>query len=390
MKLLNCGLALVLAAASTIARAQTGVFGGIELASSSIKGLTFSFQTVEDSGPKGGGKNVRLKRLQYAERNTPFISMKDGCKLSARGLDLLASQTKEVIQELRDAAEEKGLGKLQLFTVASSGLGALCNTEEIIERVQEATGLCLEFISASDEVRYSLGFVLPRDRYRSLIVDIGSGNTKAGYYVTTKGANWPPQEWRGLNLKYGARTLKDEALALSKSASIDYFKAVDIVLEEKVLPEIKLLKSENAYFGNAPQVYMVGGSIWATSTWARPVQQIEWAISSLKTTDYADLLAAIKDDSFRKFRPSAFNRNTKNKTREDAESELLDVLKRFDKESLYAGVSLALYLTKQMSPKNSTIYFPTTAAWISGYARQKFDEARKGVPICAAGTKRVP
>jgi Ppx/GppA phosphatase family len=391
---------------------QSGAFGGIELASSSIKGLTFTFQPGADIVAPGTERSVRVKRLQYAERNRNFISMRDGCKLNAPGLDLLVSQTKEVIKELRDGATEHKLGKLDLFAVGSSGLGAVCNTDEIIARVQSATGLCMEFISASDEARFSMGFVLPRDRYRSVMLDVGSGNTKGGYYVTTRGTKQPPREWHGFEITYGARTLKDAAVALSNQILKDqvasnptptgsdlkpeekeaaekarreaaYYAAVEALLKEKVLPQIEQLKNEHSGLGNAAQIYMVGGSIWATSTWAKPVQQMEWAINSLRLNDYQDLIAAIQDNSYLKVREGAFSAKVSQSTKTGAEAELADVLQRFDKQSLYAGVSLAKFITKQLAP-SAMIYFPTTAAWISGYAREKFDETRTGVPSCVA------
>ena len=379
---LACGLA---------ASGQEVAFGGIELASSSVKGLTFVFQPGTDAAVQGAARPDRMKRLQYAERNASFISMKDGCKLNERGMALLVKNTAEVVSELRDGAKAKNLGTLQLFVVGSSGLGAVCNTDEIVAKVQAATGLCPEFISASDEAKYTLGFVLPRDRYRSLIIDISGGNTLGGYYVNTRGAAWPPREWHGFEMKYGSRTLKDKALALLKSVqadgkanavpAMDYYQAVDVVLHQSVLPELEQIKEENSGLENFGQLYMVGGVIWATSTRVKPVQQEEWAISTLSVADFDDVLAKIKDGSFNEYEGTEFGPKTSDKTREAAEGELKDVLTRFDPQSLYAGIALARFIILQTTP-TAHVYFPTTAAWISGYAREKFREAGRAAPTC--------
>ena len=379
-------LTLTFAATFPLA-AQEGVFGGIELASSSVKGLTFTFQPGADSTEPGAS---RMKRLQYAERNGNYISMRDGCKLSDKGMTLLVKQANEVIKELRDGAKAKSLDNMQLYGVGSSGLGAVCNQQEVLARVQAETGLCMEFITASDEARYSLGFVLPRDRYRSLILDIGSGNTKAGYYVVTKGANWPPKEWHGFEIPYGARTLKDKALARMKqpptdvsAKPLDFYQAVDQVLLNDLLPEINQLKADNSAWENFSRVYMVGGVVWATSTRMRPIQQEEWAINSLSPANFDSVLAKIKDGTFGEYSTTDFAGNMGSKTRENAENELSDVLQRFDLQSLYAGVSLARFIIRETTP-TARIYFPTTAAWISGYARQKFVETGHSAPACAA------
>ncbi len=151
-----------LAVGARAGQAQDVAFGGIELASSSVKGLTFVFQPGTDAAGQGGARPERMQRLQYAERNASFISMKDGCKLNERGMNLLLKDTNEVVQELRDGAREKNLPTLKLFVVGSSGLGAVCNADEVVAKVRQATGLCAEFITASDEAKYNLGFVLPQ------------------------------------------------------------------------------------------------------------------------------------------------------------------------------------------------------------------------------------
>ena len=254
----------------------------------------------------------------------------------------------------------------------------------------------MEFISASDEARFSLGFVLPRDRYRSLILDIGGGNTKAGYYVVTRGAAWPPREWHGLEIEYGSRTLKDEALALTKTPQVDpqgkplpaldYYQAIDAVLQDNVLPRLQELMTENSALQNFTHVYMVGGIVWATSTRMHPVQQQEWAISSLSTGDFTKVLADVKDDTFSEYDATAFPAQVNPKTQEAAENELKDVLQRFDPQSLYAGAALARFIVQHVTP-SARLYFPTTAAWISGYAREKFKETGKSVPACTTSPK---
>src|SRR5947209_5485535 len=108
MKLFPMKLAIavfVLWSSTHVLPAQEVAFGGIELAASSIKGLTFVFQPGSDTAVAGAARSDRMKRLQYAERNASFISMKDGCKLSNRGMDLLVKNTTEVVSELREGAK---------------------------------------------------------------------------------------------------------------------------------------------------------------------------------------------------------------------------------------------------------------------------------------------
>ncbi len=378
--------------------AQEVAFGGIELASSSVKGLTFVFQpgSEGDDQDQPGGKADRVERLQYAERNASFISMKDGCKLSERGLSLLVKDTAEVVGELREGARAKSQPNLKLFVVGSSGLGSVCNTDEIVARVREATGLCSEFISAVDEAKYTLGFVLPKDRYKSLIIDVTGGNTLGGYYVTTRGAAWPPREWHGFEMKYGSRTLKDRAQALLKqerrdaagnviAPPPDFWHAVDAVLHQEVLPELERIKDENPGLANFGQLYMVGGAIWGVSTRIKPVQQEEWAISPLSLSDFDTVMTKLRDGTYNEFDGDQFGPKVKAQTHEAAEAELRDVLQRFDPQSLYAGVALARFLVQETTPF-ARVYFPTTAAWISGYAREKFRESGAVLQTCSAGT----
>jgi hypothetical protein len=105
--------AVVLVTGWSWLHAQEVAFGGIELASTSIKGLTFSFQPGADPSISQGPRPERMKRLQYAERNSNFISMRDGCRLNDKGLALLVKDTQEVMSELREGAKAKNLGTLQ-------------------------------------------------------------------------------------------------------------------------------------------------------------------------------------------------------------------------------------------------------------------------------------
>ena len=164
---------------------------------------------------------------------------------------------------------------------------------------------------------------------------------------------------------------------------MDYYQAVDAVLKSEVEPRLESIKSENSAIENFSQVYMVGGVVWATSTRMKPVQQEEWAISSLSLADFDGVLSHIKNGSFNQYGPSDIPARASAKTRDGAEAELQEVLQRFDSKSLYAGVSLARFIVAETTP-HAALYFPTTAAWISGYAREKFKETGRSVAACIA------
>ncbi len=203
-----------------------------------------------------------------------------------------------------------------------------------------------------------------------------------------------PREWHGFELKYGSRTLKDKAVALTKAQikdaqgiplkAPDYWHAIDIVLHQEVSPALDQIKEENSGLENFGQMYMVGGAIWGVSTRMKPVQQEEYAISSLALPDFDAVMGKIKDGTYKDFDDSQFGPKVSQKTRQLAEDELHDVGQRFDPQSLYAGVALARYIVQETAPF-ARVYFPTTAAWISGYAREKFREAGASEPACAAG-----
>ncbi len=123
-------------AGASVLSAQQVAFGGIELASSSVKGLTFVFQPGAEAGSRGWrqGRPHEASAVCGAQRQ---VHQHGGWLQAERARNGSAGERhRGCRQELREGAKAQNLGTLQLFVVGSSGLGAVCNTDEIIAKVQ--------------------------------------------------------------------------------------------------------------------------------------------------------------------------------------------------------------------------------------------------------------
>ncbi|MGW0738136.1 Ppx/GppA phosphatase family protein [Streptomyces sp. NPDC002851] len=100
--------------------------------------------------------------------------------IGPEGVDLLIT----VVQDALEAAEDKGCEDVLAF--ATSAVREATNADQVLERVQEATGVDLQVLSGEDEAR--LTFLAARRWFgwsagRLLVLDIGGGSLEIAYGI---------------------------------------------------------------------------------------------------------------------------------------------------------------------------------------------------------------
>src|SRR5262249_50819940 len=70
----------------------------------------------------------------------------------------------------------------RIHVVGSSGLPVAKNRDVFVKAVKDATGISMAFLDGDNEVSLSNAGIVPKaQRDNSILLDIGSGNTKGGY-----------------------------------------------------------------------------------------------------------------------------------------------------------------------------------------------------------------
>lgn len=118
---------------------------------------------------------------------------------------------KDRIKSAADAAQSlfeelKRLDPQFIVIVASTAFDNIDNRDELSGAIKAATGQQLHFISAEQELFYGMLAAIPKRRLNnSILIDIGSGNTKIGYATPMSRTGF-----EAINIPLGTVTLKSE------------------------------------------------------------------------------------------------------------------------------------------------------------------------------------
>lgn len=339
-------------------------YGAIEVGASGIKAGIFTFSENVD------GLEVR-QVVDVKDNPQPILYIKDG-SFSQEGLKVVTDSVASLYGPLKERAKEKGLNPVY-FAVGSSSVATAANAAELAKEIRTATGLDLGFVRPEEEAQLALISSVPAKRFgESVLIDIGGGNTKLGYMVTSLG------RFRGAEVRWGSRSVVRE---VGTSADLVAFRAsVDKLIAEKTLPQYDEVAQKNSSLTTRGRIYWVGGAAWAVAT----VMHLEASLSrsvSISRTDIDRFLDRVGKGTWNQLQMPALGKTVTAKQRAAIQAKAqtnLDELKSndaFTPQSMIAGASLMRsYLSR--SPKNVVVMWPRYGQWLYGYALTKFEENR--------------
>ena len=227
-------------------------------------------------------------------------------------------------------------------------------------------------IGAMDEAKLShLGIVPEARRYNTFLIDIGSGNTKGGYFK-----NGNTKELKLFMLNWGTKTISnatEKRLDDNKSIT-NYKKQLNRVLAGDPNNEIVYAVNESGAYNMNDNFAFSGGIAWAVATILYP----ELADNSVVPLKFDDLVALNEKlaTNFLTITPASVANTLADKTinKKGIEEEVARVLKVFDQKALMAGTSLLLNIVRQFEgtqeKKNFFLVKNGQVGWISAYVAQ--------------------
>lgn len=332
----------------------------IEIGSKGIKGAVFSYP---DNGNLSQAETLFDQKI-----NVGIVGTMKERRFSEPGIRETAEAVSKLAREAQPALRKSNAAETCLV-VGSSGVAVADNKDQLASAVRQATGADMSFLTAEEESRYALISTIypPERRAASILLDIGSGNTKIGY-VTMDGRHF------ALDVPYGTVTLKKAALVQSGT---DVEVAVNAAIRQKILPDYREQLQNRPGLTNRSQVYWVGGAAWATATFTHPELAGDEFVP-LSKEDIEKFLLALKRDAWRNPDLSKLDSTS----RDIASREIQKVMDVFTREDLIAGVGLMKALTRTLNPEAS-IRFPRKGQWLVGYASE---QAKKMTATVAAST----
>lgn len=343
------------------------VYSGIEVGS---KGVKMSLLEV--------GKNARvngaLHILKDTSVNTDFISFSSPTfQATLNGLCNL----------YQVATKEYNIDSDRVFTVISSGVQMQAQKDQkndwIVKLIDSFRVKIrephrkVEVIDAMQEARLShLGIVPDSKRFSTFLIDIGSGNTKGGYfpYDNTK-------DFRLFNLNWGTKSTANAAEKrcdeFDKTLA-NYNKQLYRVLVGAEEQDIVYAVNASGAYNMNDFIAFSGGIAWAAATLIRP----EAIGNSIVTVTYEDVVR-LSDLLYKEY--NSLNDATLVKTirnegidKAAAAKEIKRVHSVFDQRSLMAGTGLLLKVMRQFKSIYETKQFYLVkngqVGWISAYVDQ--------------------
>ncbi|MBC7934582.1 MAG: hypothetical protein H7Y86_04370 [Rhizobacter sp.] len=346
---------------------RSAVYAGIEVGS---KGVKLSVIEIEKKTAEAGNFNS----LKDSAVNTDFISFNE--PTFAATLNALTGLYQQALTVYK-------IPPNNIFTVMSSGVKVLSEKENNKAWVQKLTDSfrfrisepqrSFKLVSVQDEARLShLGIVPEAKRFSTFLIDIGSGNTKGGYFPNIDISNI-----RLFELTWGTKSVSNatEKRMENDQSLANYRKQLFRVLEGSANQEIVYAINVSGAYNMSDNIAFSGGIAWALANLIHPelnaddvvpvtYNEVEQFYNRL----YEDFSAYSPDVLVNKIQTTETEKKT-------IAAVLKNVQKVFDQKALMAGTGLLLRIMRQFEgvyeQKQFYMVKNGQVGWISAYVDQQ-------------------
>ena len=341
------------------------VYTGIEVGS---KGVKMSMLELGKNAQSNGSFNI----LKDTSVNTDFISFNDPTFSST--LDALCGLYAKAQQDYK-------IPEKRIFTAISSGVKMQAEKDEKTELVKKLIDSFkarindqsrqVTVIDVKQEALLShLGIVPESRRYTTFLIDIGSGNTKGGYfpYGNTKDFYLFQLNWGTKSAANATEKRMDEDKSMS-----NYQKQLVRVLSQAENADIIYAVNASGAYPLSDYIAFSGGAAWAAANLMHP-ELVDNAVVPVTF----DEVVKFYERLYTNF--SAYSPESLSKVGADA-SEKAAILKAaktvhgvFDQKSLMSGSGLMLKIMRQFASIYETKQFYLVkngqVGWISAFVDQ--------------------
>lgn len=345
---------------------NSAVYAGIEVGA---KGVKMSILEIGKNAQKTGAFNV----LKDTSINSDFISFSPSSFQSTlNAISALYSQAKK----------DYNISAESIFTVISSGVKIQAEKDSkelwiknLIDSFKTKVNEPQREVAVIDvlqEARLShLGIVPESRRYTTFLIDIGSGNTKGGFFP-----NGDTKMLKLFQLSWGTKSV---ANATEKRCDDDktldnYNKQLTRVLTGAENSEIIYMVNESGAYPMSDYIAFSGGIAWSIATLLYP----ELNGNSVVPVTYDDVLKFSERlyKNYPSISDEAITKSITDKTLDKVAigKEVKRVNQVFDQKSLMAGTGLLLKIMRQFEgvyeKKQFFLVKNGQVGWISAYVDQ--------------------
>lgn len=369
---------LLVQAQAVTPNAQGTVYGGIEVGSKGIKATAIHVTEGDE------GYNVKLI---YAEVvNTTLMQLKDNKFVP----DVLRDTMQAVGKLLARMKDEYGVPTDRISIIGSSGLRA-DNPQDLVNAIREKTGKTMSFLDVETEVQLSIVGTIPQ-RYRtksgwadnrgiSVLIDVGSGNTKGGYQTIRQVPTGEPDyDYVTVSIPKGTVSFTNEInQAAGDDADLTVFarKARELSPVSVRVALRKEMERKPGLF-NRQRVYLTGGIVWAMTTLLHPEDRRTFVPVTAEDIDTFYRIVTTDPQGLQKLlNPNLEKRISNRQVRLEAEKEIESVRNTFSPRNLIAGAEILKAVNRDFHLSGKRIRFARFGylSWILSYVRLQIGES---------------
>ncbi len=342
------------------------VYAGIEVGS---KGVKMSLVEIGKNLSKNGNFNI----LKDTSVNTDFISFTQPTfQATLDGLFQLYTVASQVYSIQPD----------RIFTVVSSGVKTMA---EKGDKMNWVTNLADSFklrikdpnrklavVDVAEEARLShLGIVPESRRYTTFLIDIGSGNTKGGYFPNGNSKNI-----KLFQLSWGTKSVANatESRATDDKSISNFNKQLYRVLAGETNDQIVYEVNLSGAYNMSDNIAFSGGIAWSVATLMLP----EMIDNPVVLVTYEEVLKFSEKlyNNYQALSETAIVKTIADPSldRVAIAAEAKKVNRVFDQRSLMAGTALLLKIMRQFEgiyeKKQFFLVKNGQVGWISAYVNQ--------------------
>src|SRR5215204_4894991 len=341
------------------------VYTGIEVGS---KGVKMSMVELGKNAQSNGSFNI----LKDTSVNTDFISFNEST---------FSATLNALCGLYATAQKDYKIPDKRIFTAISSGVKMQAEKDEKTEQVKKLIDSFrarinepakqVVVIDVKQEALLShLGIVPESRRYSTFLIDIGSGNTKGGYFP-----NGNTKDFYLFQLNWGTKSTSNAAEKRidEDKSMVNYQKQLARVLSQAENADIVYAVNASGAYPLSDYIAFSGGAAWAAANLMHP-ELVDNAVISVTFEEVIKFYEKLYT-GFSTYSPENLAKVSDDNTEKAAIMKAAKTVHGvFDQKSLMAGVGLLLKIMRQFSSIYETKQFYLVkngqVGWISAYVDQ--------------------